>query len=466
MKKVDSRSKALPWLAAVAFFMQALDNTILNTAIPNVAEHLQTTPLAMRAAIISYALTVGMLIPISGWLADRFGTKKIFIIAVFLFTLGSLFCAMSPSLTALVIARIIQGIGGAMMMPVSRLAILRAYPKNELLGILNFIAIPGLVGPVLGPFLGGLIVTYLTWHWIFLINIPIGIVGILFARKAMPNFTMPKRKFDIIGFFFFGSSLVLLSIGISAIAENEDYLLLPFSLLFSGLALLAFYYFYAKDNENVLIRLSLFDNRVYLIGIIGNIAARLGIACIPFLMPLMLQIGFGYSPIEAGMLMAPMAIGSITAKSIVSKLLRRWGYRHTLQGVTISLSIMISLFYFQTPEHSLWLLVGPLFLLGVLMSIQFTSMNTLTLGSLDNNYASEGNSLMAVTQQVSISFGIGISAAVLSIYSYLFSHLPVIDHFHYTFVTMGAITLVSTLIFSLLKAEDGNELLNRSGNSE
>jgi Arabinose efflux permease len=194
----------LPWIAAMAFFMQALDATILNTALPAIAHSLNRSPLAMQSAIISYTLTVAMLIPVSGWLADRFGTRRIFMIAVTLFTLGSLACALSTSLLELVIFRVIQGIGGAMMMPVARLALLRAYPRSELLPVLNFVTMPGLVGPILGPVLGGVLVTWASWHWIFLINIPIGITGLIYARKYMPNFTTPKRSFDMSGFLLFG----------------------------------------------------------------------------------------------------------------------------------------------------------------------------------------------------------------------------------------------------------------------
>lgn len=221
MSGKKGRSMAgLPWIAAMAFFMQALDATILNTALPAIAHSLNRSPLAMQSAIISYTLTVAMLIPVSGWLADRFGTRRVFIIAVSLFTLGSLACALSSSLTELVIFRVIQGIGGAMMMPVARLALLRAYPRSELLPVLNFVTMPGLVGPILGPVLGGVFVTWASWHWIFLINIPIGVIGILYARKYMPNFTTPRRRFDIGGFLLFGLSLVLFSSGIELFGEK------------------------------------------------------------------------------------------------------------------------------------------------------------------------------------------------------------------------------------------------------
>lgn len=458
---VSARSMAgLPWLAAIAFFMQSLDNSILNTAIPTIAESLNTTPLAMRSAIISYALTVALLIPISGWVADRFGTKKVFIFAVTVFTLGSLLSSMSYSLPTLIGARVIQGIGGAMMMPVSRLAILRAYPRSELLGILNFVAIPGLVGPILGPMVGGWIVTYTSWHWIFLINIPIGVIGIIYAIGFMPDFVMPKRRFDFAGFLLFSLSLVLLSSGMVLIGDRVVSLTTSCSVLVSGILLMFLYIWHASRASQPLIRLSLFRTRMFSIGIIGCLTSRLGISCIPFLMPLMLQIGFGFSPLDAGLMMAPIAIGSITAKSMVTRVLHWFGYRKTLIGITLLTGAVIASFSLQSPEHHIIWLVIPLFIMGTLMSTQFTSMNTMTLGSLDNEYASEGNSVMAVTQQLSISFGVAISASVYSIYSSTTAG-SVIDNFHYTFITMGIITFVSTLVFVQLRPHDGDNLVKR-----
>ena len=212
----------LPAIAAAAFFMQALDATILNTALPDIARSLDRSPLAMQLAVVGYTLTVAMLIPISGWMADRFGTRRVFVVAVGLFSGGSLLCALSGSLPMLVASRVVQGIGGAMMMPVTRLAVLRAYPRAELVSVLNFISIPGLVGPVAGPLLGGWLVTYATWHWIFLINIPIGVIGILYAYRVMPDFTAPRRPFDFTGFFLFGLSLVPFSSGLEVFGGGGE----------------------------------------------------------------------------------------------------------------------------------------------------------------------------------------------------------------------------------------------------
>ncbi|MRT43238.1 multidrug transporter subunit MdtD [Pantoea sp. SOD02] len=454
----SARSMAgLPWIAAMAFFMQALDATILNTALPAIATSLERSPLAMQSAIISYTLTVAMLIPVSGWLADRYGTRKIFILAVSLFTLGSLACALSGSLSMLVVSRVVQGIGGAMMMPVARLALLRAYPRSELLPVLNFVTMPGLVGPILGPMLGGLLVTYASWHWIFLINIPIGIAGIFYARKYMPDFTTPKRRFDFSGFLLFGLGLVLISVGIELFGER---VVLPWQallVLFSGIALLLLYIVHARRHPAPLINLPMFKTRTFSVGILGNIASRLGTGCIPFLMPLMLQVGFGYPALIAGCMMGPTAIGALLAKSTVTQVLRRFGYRHTLVGITIIIGILIATFSLQSPGGSVVMLLAALLILGMAMSTQFTAMNTITLADLNDENASGGNSVLAVTQQLSISFGVAVSAAVLRFYQDV--EATTVAQFHATFLTMGVVTVLSAFTFMMLRPGDGRNLI-------
>ncbi len=455
----SARSMAgLPWIAAMAFFMQALDATILNTALPAIAQSLNRSPLAMQSAVISYTLTVALLIPVSGWLADRFGTRKVFIVAVSLFTLGSLACALSGSLTSLVVFRIVQGVGGAMMMPVARLALLRAYPRSELLPVLNFVTMPGLIGPVLGPMLGGLLVTYATWHWIFLINIPMGIAGIVYARKYMPDFTTPKRRFDLLGFLLFGIGLVLLSSGIELFGEKIVATTIALAVTSGGILLLLLYIVHARHHPTPLIPLPMFKTRTFSVGILGNIASRLGTGCIPFLMPLMLQVGFGYSAILAGCMMAPTAVGSIMAKSTVTQVLRWFGYRSTLVWISVIIGVLIASFSLQTPAMSLAILMLPLFILGMAMSTQFTAMNTITLADLNDANASSGNSMLAVTQQLAISFGVAVSAAVLRFYENFDG--TTVQHFHATFLTMGIVTVISGLVFMMLKPGDGRHLIS------
>lgn len=345
-----------------------------------------------------------------------------------------------------------------MMMPVARLALLRAYPRSELLPVLNFVTMPGLVGPILGPVLGGVLVTWASWHWIFLINIPIGITGLIYARKYMPNFTTPKRSFDMSGFLLFGLSLVLFSSGMELFGERIVASWIAFAIIGISILLLLAYIRHARRHPSPLISLSLFKTRTFSVGIAGNLATRLGTGCVPFLMPLMLQVGFGYPALIAGCMMAPTALGSILAKSTVTQVLRWLGYRKTLVGITLFIGVMIAQFSLQSPSMPIWMLILPLFVLGMAMSTQFTSMNTITLADLTDENASSGNSMLAVTQQLSISLGVAISAAVLRVYQGM-EGSNTIEQFHYTFITMGGITVVSALMFMLLKPKDGRNLI-------
>lgn len=428
----------LPLIAAAAFFMQALDATILNTALPAIAESLGESPLAMQMTVVGYTLTVALLIPASGWFADRFGTRNVFLFAVALFVLGSLSCALSGSLRMLVLSRV------------------------KLVAVLNFISIPGLVGPVVGPLLGGALVTYAGWHWIFLINIPVGLAGMLYAWRIMPQFTGPHGPFDFTGFAFFGLGLALFSGGLELFggrAESKG--LAPF-LLLAGVALLTLYARHARRNQAPLIRLGVFRIHTFRVGIAGNVVSRLGTGCMPYLMPLMLQVGLGHPALTAGMMMAPMALGSLTAKTFAVRVLRRFGYRNTLVGVTACIGLMIAQFSLQTPSLPLWMLILPMILLGMAMSTQFTAMNSITLGDLAQEHVSTGNSLLAVTQQLSISFGVASSTAVLRLFNAL-APGSLLDHFHETFLTVGGVTLLASLVFLFLRRGDGDALLPGRG---
>lgn len=281
----------------------------------------------------------------------------------------------------------------------------------------------------------------------------------------MPNFTTPRRKFDMTGFFLFGLSLVLFSSGMELFGEKIVATWIASAIIFCSIVLLLAYICHARRHPTPLISLSLFKTRTFSVGIAGNLATRLGTGCVPFLMPLMLQVGFGYPALIAGCMMAPTALGSIIAKSTVTQVLRRLGYRKTLVGITVFIGLMIAQFSFQSPAMPIWMLVLPLFILGMAMSTQFTAMNTITLADLTDDNASSGNSVLAVTQQLSISLGVAISAAVLRIYEG-FAGTSTVEQFHYTFITMGAITIVSALMFMLLRVKDGNNLIKERHKSK
>lgn len=461
--QIDSRKKwhkLLPWVAAFALFMQTLDSTILNTALPSIALDLNESPLHLQSIIISYTLTVALLIPMSGWLADKFGTQRVFRIAILIFTLGSLCCAISTTLDQLIASRILQAIGGSMMVPVARLVILYAYPKSKLLKVVNFITIPAMVGPVIGPTVGGFLVQYVSWHWIFLINIPIGLAVVWLAGYCIPNFVNKVKKFDYIGLLLFGGGLSLLTLLLELTSSNIISITTAFLLLLFAVGLLFAYGWRAKRIDNPLIDLNLFKIRTLRVSVFGNIATRLGIGGLSLLIPLMLQVGFGYPAFIAGMIMIPFALSNLIGKSFVVPVVTRFGYKKTLICNTLLLGTLIAGFYFLRITTPLYVIVLVLLVHGLINSVQFTAMNTIALADLDKTNSSEGNSLLAVTQQLAISFGISVASFVLLFFQNNESiEIGEESHiFNNAFLVLGIITIVSSLVFMRLKSTDGENL--------
>lgn len=456
----DQTQKHLPWIAALAMFMQSLDGTILNTALPSIAKDLDRSALTMQSIIVCYTLTLALLIPLSGWLSDRYGSRNVFIWAISLFTLGSLTCALSPNLPSLVASRILQAIGGSMMVPVARLAILYTYSKDKLLSVINFITIPGLVGPIIGPTLGGWLVGIASWHWIFLINIPIGIAGVLWARRVMPNYKQAKTKFDFMGMLLFGGSLVLLTVGIELGSEKVVDRLGLILIIGIGFLLMNLYYWHYKKTAAPLINLKLIRIRTLRIGVFGNLLTRLGIGGMPLLLPLMFQVGMKHSAMVSGMMMIPAALATVLIKQWVVPIVRFLGYKKTLFINTWIIAVVIGLFAIPDANTPLPNLIPLLVIYGAVNSIQLTAMNTLSLSDLDHQNASGGNSILMVMQQLSMSVGISVGAFLLSNYVEITpsANPSSLQHFHYTFLTMAVITALSSFLFLRLKASDGAEL--------
>lgn len=452
----------IPWVAAIAFFMQALDGTILNTAIPSIASDLGHPPLAMQSVVVAYTITLAIFIPVSGWLSDKFGSRTIFCIAVGLFILGSLFCALSQNLSQLVLSRILQGMGGSIMVPVARLTILYVYPKDRLLKVLNFIAIPGLAGAIVGPALGGWLVELATWHWIFLINLPIGMIAVWIAYKFMPEIKKPSGKFDVPGFLMFSGSLSLLTFGLEIISSGTMKLQFIILIFLVSILLIVLYVFYANKKSNPLIDLSLFKIRTLRVGLLGNLATRLGIGGFPLLLPLMLQVGFGYEPAAAGMMLLPMAIANVASKPMVVPVIKKFGHKKTLVVNTLLLAILLSLFAFLNPSSSLIIILPLLVLYGIISSIQFTTMNTISIADLDESNSSDGNSLVAVAQQLSISFGVSIAGLLVLNFSKIETIQNAGNTFTYTFIILGILTAISTIVFGRLKPYDGGKLSGKT----
>lgn len=453
---LDARTaRLLPWLVAIAFFMQTLDGTILNTALPAMAADLAENPLRMQGVVIAYMLTVALLIPASGWLADRFGTRRIFCLAIVLFTLGSLFCAISSSLDQLVLSRVLQGMGGALMLPVGRLVVLRAYPRSEFVRVMTFIALPGLVGPLIGPTLGGWLVEYASWHWIFLINLPVGLLGGIVAYRFMPDLKSPERiRFDLVGFLLFGAAMVLITIALEGLGEMHMPHARVLLLFVIGLACLAAYWLRAGHVEKPLFSPSLFRTRSFAVGIFGNLFARLGSGALPFLLPLLLQLALGYSPAQAGMMMIPLALGAMLVKPLAKPLIDRLGYRRILIGNTLLLGSLIASLATLDGDTPMVLMLLQLSLIGVVNSMQFTAMNTVTLVGLSYQDASSGNSLLSVVVQLSMSLGVAAAGALIGGFT-----LPgaegeaVLQAFQLTFLCIGGLSMVAATLFFQLDSK-------------
>ena len=458
-QSLEVTKKVLPIILATSIFMQMLDSTILNTSITAIARDLHESPLEMQNAIISYVLTLALFMPVSGFLSDKFGTRKVFIAALVLFSLGSLFCALSQSLTHLVFARVIQGIGGSLMTPVGKLALIKTFPKRELLKAMNFAIIPALIGPVLGPLVGGYMVDYLSWHWIFLINIPFGIIGIVLSLKYMPNYKSPIIDFDLKGFLIFAAASLLLSISLELFGTTVR--LTPvLMLLMSGLLMLYLYYRHAISDNNPIFPLNLFQVRTFRVGIIGNLATRLGYSSIPLLLPMMIQIAYGKSAVVSGWIVAPMALTAIFGKSAVIKILNTFGYRKTLMVNTFIIGIVICALAIPTIHTSIYWYIPIICVLGFFNSIQFTSMNSISIADLRNYHTSSGNSLVSVNQQLAIGFGIALGLLVLKIFQgdVKLIHNEIHNAFRYTFLIVGSLTILSGLVFRRLHLKDGDNL--------
>lgn len=447
----EQTKKLLPWIVAIAFFMQSLDATILNIALPAIAEDLAIHPLGMQSAVIAYMVTVALIIPICGWVSDRFGTQKIFFIAVAFFSLGSILCAAAPSLLVLVVGRVVQGIGGALMMPVGRLVILRVYPRREFVKVMSFVTIPGLLGPLLGPTVGGWLVQYCSWHWIFLINVPIGVLGCIAAYKFMPDLTgVVHKKLDLIGFILIGLAMVLVSFALEGLAELYLDKTAVIILSMVGISCLIGYWYHAVHIEHPLFPLKLFNIKSFSIGILGNLIARLGNGSLPFLIPLLLQLALGYSPAQAGMMMIPTALLAILIKPVIGLVINYFGYRWVLTVNTLLLGIIICSFALVSNQTPFVLLLAMLAAVGAVNSLQFTSMNTVTLLQLDDELASSGNALLAVGVQLSISFGIAIAAILLAFFNGsqpIMESVKVLPAFQQTFFIMGLFTVMSAFVF-------------------
>jgi EmrB/QacA subfamily drug resistance transporter len=456
----ETAKRLLPWLVAVGFFMESLDTTILNTAVPAIARALFVQPLSMKAVLASYTLSLAVFIPISGWMANRFGTRPVFASAIGIFTLGSFLCGISNNIHMLVACRILQGCGGAMMLPVGRITMVRTFAKSELINAMSFVAIPGLVGPMLGPVIGGAIIGYFHWSVIFFVNIPIGLIGLYMVYRHLPNYRETRNyALDVIGLILFGSGIALLSYVLEVFGETTLSGREILGLLGISAALLTAYGLHTQRTPHPLLRLRLLAIRTFRIAVSGNLFTRLGIGGIPFLLPLLYQVGLGFTPIQSGLLIMPQAFAAMSLKLTMPHILKQFGYRRVLVTNTLMLGVMIALFATIGIATPAWLIVVMAFTYGFLTSLQYTSMNTLAYADVDEHETSPASTIASTVQQLAVSFGIATAslATALFIPDRLHASEPQLIHgIHHALLGLAVLTVVSTSVFTRLRSQDGD----------
>ncbi len=452
----------LPWIVATALFMEQLDSTIVNTGIPAMAASLGVAPLSLKAVVTSYILALAVSIPVSGWLAERFGSRRVFLFALGLFTVSSVLCGLAPNASLLVAARVPQGIAAAMMMPVGRSVVVRTFPKSDLLRVMNFIIIPALIGPLLGPTVGGLIVHWLSWRDIFFVNVPVGLVALWLAHRVMPDYRNESpQPLDVVGLVLFGSGAALLSWLLEVFGEHDLPALQAAVLFVLAVALLAAYGWHALQVPFPLLQLGVFKARTFRIAVLGGFVTRLGIGGMPFLLPLLYQLGLGLPAWESGLLMMPAAAAAMFMKVLSSSLLRRFGYRQVLVVNTVLIACGIACYALIGPGASIWSIVGLGLALGLFNSLQFSSMNSMAYADIEQADASMASTLASTLQQMSLSFGLAVASLITTFY---LAELPQSDReavtnaLHHGFLTLSAITLVSSLSFWGLKTNDGESV--------
>ncbi|WP_408329829.1 DHA2 family efflux MFS transporter permease subunit [Paraburkholderia agricolaris] len=441
----DSAQTALLWIVAAGFFMQSLDTTIVNTALPSIARSLHVAPLAMQPIVVAYTLTMAMLTPASGWLADRFGTRRVYFAAILIFVLGSICCASAHTLGQLVLARVLQGLGGSMLLPIGRLAVLRSVSSEQYVSALAFISIAGQLGPIAGPTLGGWFVQAITWHWIFLINVPIGALGLYAVQRFLPTHGETQAPpFDFVGCGLLSLCMIAFSLAVDAPVPSHR---LAWSAGLFALAVVSAlaYIPHARRRNNPLFKLALFREPNFSVGLIGNLVCRIGSSAVPFLVPLLLQLQLGYTPLHSGLMMLPAALAGTLTKRWIAPLVRRYGYDTFLLVNTVivgSSIVALALITRGTP-----LIVGIVILavFGGANSMQFAAMNSVTLKGLSHEDAGSGNSLFSMVQMLAIGLGVSIGGGLVNLFSAQWGSAAL--GFRLSFVCVGVITLVSAWIF-------------------
>src|SRR5579871_6468353 len=455
--------RVIPLIVATALFMENMDSTVIATSLPAIAADIGTSPLTLKLAITSYLLSLAVFIPASGWTADRFGARLVFALAVGVFMVGSIGCALSTSVTNFVFARILQGMGGAMMTPVGRLVLLRSIDKSALVNAMAWVTVPALIGPVIGPPLGGFITTYFSWHWIFLINIPIGLVGIFMALKFIdPIKSIDPEPFDLYGLVLAGIGLAGIAFGLSVAGLN----LLPWSIVASlvgiGAISMTLYVLHARRPGSPVLDFSLLRLTTMRASIIGGFMFRLGIGALPFLLPLLMQVGFGLSPFQSGLVTFASAVGAMGMKTLASRIIRTFGFRNMMTVNAVVSSLFLAACALFTVATPLLLIMIILVVGGFFRSLQFTAINTVAYAEVEPPQMSRATTLVSVNQQLALSAGVAVGAFSVETTMWL-RHVSELNAtvFAPAFLVVSLISAASCYFFWQMPDDAGHEISGR-----
>jgi EmrB/QacA subfamily drug resistance transporter len=455
--------RLLPLIVATALFIENMDSSAIATSLPAIARDLGTDPIALKLALTTYLLALAVFIPVSGWVGDRFGARNTFVAAIGVFLLGSLACAASVSLETLIAARFLQGVGGALMVPVGRLVLLRSIPKHELVRALSWLTVPALVAPMIGPPLGGLISTWFDWRWIFLINLPIGALGIVLGWRHIPDLREPPGPLDRVGFALSGLGLALAMFGFSTLGRHQVSNLAAVVTLLLGLALLAGYVLHARRHPRPLIDLRLFRLPSFRAGVLGGGVFRIGIGATPFLLPLMLQLGFGMTPLESGLLTFASAAGAMFMKTIAAAVLKRLGFRRVLVWNALLCAALLAGYGAFRADTAGVVIIGVLLVAGCFRSLQFTSLNAISYDEVEPARMSQASSLAGMMQQLSLSLGVALGAYALQ-FAALASGREAMaaENFSVAFALVAGLSALSALLLRRLPHDAGAVMAGRA----
>jgi len=447
----------VPLIIATALFMENLDATVIATALPAIAIDFNTSPIDLKLAITSYLLSIAVFIPASGWVADRFGARLVFRLAILIFVTGSIMCGMSGSILELTAARVLQGIGGAMMVPVGRLVLLRSVDKSELVNSLAWLTVPALVGPLMGPPVGGFLTTFVGWRWIFWINVPVGVLGLVLATLYIPDIRgETRRPFDLPGFLLSGGGLAFFMTGATLTGLGFVSSFMVQALMVTGAILLVGYFTTYRHRPSPIIDLGLIRIPTFAISLLGSLLFRIGIGATPFLIPLMLQLGFGMSPFHSGLIAMSGAFGAVIMKFIAMPMLRRWGYKQVLVANTLLASAFVAMPAVFTPQTPVVVMVMILLFGGLFRSLQFTSVNSLAFADVSNARMSSATTLTSVGQQLALTLGITVGALIVDTVS-AGGDIGASD-FWIAFVAVGSISALGLIPILMLKRHAGHQL--------